>query len=717
LPALEQAWSFYAEAALHKSAPVQLVAYSEGRPVLSTASQVHVSEDRDRFIALQEAGLATILVSGRSEVEALVTRWGCAEGAATLYFESTADSEPLLDVLPGLEPHVSRADVEAITLQPCARLWLEIKEGGSVRQHDLTFAQSGTMLCYRGDLSDEELFGRVSQQLGLRLTESERRQALDYLEREQRQAVVDRVRAAATVAEKLLAALGLDALVRQIPGKVVESASQGVPSDRFGHVVANAAIAVFGVELLRAYTTELVEAGFDPPRQWNGGRRALAFCEELGFPLEFAGFATGRRDPMLEIDGPVELKPLHDFQEAIARRLREFALQEIPGRGLLSLPTGAGKTRVVVEALIQAMSTDPRPRGILWIAQSDELCEQAVQAWSQAWRSVGPSMRLRVSRLWGATNDMVRPSDDSHIVVCTYQSLESRLGSPQYAWLLKTHTVVIDEAHGATAASYTAILHKLGLTAHKTERHLIGLTATPFRGSGLDEEETHWLANRFGQNRFDYGVMPDDDPYPHLQQRGILAEVDHRVLSGDEVTLSEQELKHLAQYRVLPPAVEQRLGDNDGRNERLVEAIARLDESWPVLLFATSVNHAQLMAAMLSLNNIVAKPISGATDPGARRYYISEFKAGRIRVLTNYGVLTTGFDAPAVRALVIARPVYSRGLYQQMVGRGLRGPRNGGKERCLIINVADNIVQHGERLAFRDFEHLWQPWAQPAGYA
>ena len=57
----------------------------------------------------------------------------------------------------------------------------------------------------------------------------------------------------------------------------------------------------------------------------------------------------------------------------------------------------------------------------------------------------------------------------------------------------------------------------------------------------------------------------------------------------------------------------------------------------------------------------------------------------------------------------MARPTYSPNLYQQMIGRGLRGPVNGGTEECLIVNVEDNVVQYGEQLAFREFEHLWQP--------
>jgi superfamily II DNA or RNA helicase len=124
-------------------------------------------------------------------------------------------------------------------------------------------------------------------------------------------------------------------------------------------------------------------------------------------------------------------------------------------------------------------------------------------------------------------------------------------------------------------------------------------------------------------------------------------------------------------------------------------------------VFATSVDQARLLAAFLSIGGISAKSVSGDTDVNARRHYVEQFKSGKVRVLTNYGVLTTGFDAPAVRAVYVARPVYSPVLYQQMIGRGLRGPLNGGKDRCLLVNVADNVEQYGEALAFRHFEPLW----------
>lgn len=75
--------------------------------------------------------------------------------------------------------------------------------------------------------------------------------------------------------------------------------------------------------------------------------------------------------------------------------------------------------------------------------------------------------------------------------------------------------------------------------------------------------------------------------------------------------------------------------------------------------------------------------------------------------MTNCSVLTEGFDAPGVRALYIARPTFSPNAYIQMVGRGLRGEKNGGKEECLVVNVEDTFGQFGETLAYKEFDHLW----------
>ena len=132
-----------------------------------------------------------------------------------------------------------------------------------------------------------------------------------------------------------------------------------------------------------------------------------------------------------------------------------------------------------------------------------------------------------------------------------------------------------------------------------------------------------------------------------------------------------------------------------------------IEPDWPVLVFATSVEHAQTLAALLEDRGIRSRAISGNTRTAARRHAVEEFRKGRIRALVNYGVFREGFDAPKTRAILVARPVYSPNLYFQMIGRGLRGPKNGGTERCLIINVQDNIDNFERKLAFSDLDWLW----------
>ena len=494
-------------------------------------------------------------------------------------------------------------------------------------------------------------------------------------------------------------------LQRRLPLHVVTAAEER--SGELGEEdLARLALAMYGADALREFRYELLERHLDPPYQWAGSRSARAFVRELGFPSQFAGFEQTRRDPWLEVEGPPDLPPLHDFQQVIAERIGDLLGGRPSLRGLVSLPTGAGKTRVVVEALVRALSEGAIGTPVLWVAQTDELCEQAVQAWGYLWRALGPTRPLRISRLW-SSNEAEALEGGQQVVVATVAKLEGCVGDKQYAWLAKAGCVVIDEAHGSTTPAYTELLSWLGLGRERERDRcpLVGLTATPFRGTSI--EETNRLVGRYDRHRLDAGTL-GDDPYLDLQERGVLSRVQHQLLPGAEIEMTADELERLRQTRLVPSGVEARVGADAGRNAVLMDSIADLPTDWPVLLYAASVDHAEIMAGLLTLRGIPSAAVSSRTPPAARRYFVEEFRAGRLKVLANYAVLTEGFDAPAVRAVYVARPTFSPNLYQQMIGRGLRGPRNGGTETCLVVNVADNLRQFGEELAFRRFEYLWE---------
>ena len=74
----------------------------------------------------------------------------------------------------------------------------------------------------------------------------------------------------------------------------------------------------------------------------------------------------------------------------------------------------------------------------------------------------------------------------------------------------------------------------------------------------------------------------------------------------------------------------------------------------------------------------------------------------------NYGVLTTGFDAPKTNVVVVARPTQSVVLYRQMIGRAMRRPKSGGNQTCTVITVKDSIP--GFRSVYEGFTHWEDVW-------
>lgn len=693
--------NFYVAAARNGAAAPPLIRCRVGDALQNRRpSDVQITTDSHMLTSLSSRDEAFIPLDNAEDAIVLIERWSLryAEDAASVMLGYVADDPAIVasDRLPELGVYGS-----TINLVLCSDIWVDIPSENGLRRESRDVVRQGDTLFCRSTLAEQRVLSEVRRlwDLPTELSpqEASPTQSPDLTE----------VNACETLEGKIALLFGADIIRRRLPADVVESIEE-----ENGHLdslgLAHVAHAIYGTSVLHAFRDEYWNLGITPPGKWSGSDRAVEFVESFGFPVVYAGSPRDEIPPWIEIDGPIRLHPLHEYQTRVAEHLRIFLRESEPGRGMLSLPTGAGKTRVVVEAFVNAYRDGDVEGVVLWIADREELCEQAVQTWKDVWRGLGPSSRLRISRLWGSTNNKIRHvTARPHLVVATYQSLRTRL-TPHFDWLSKSACIVVDEAHGSIAPSYTRILEWMGLDHRHTERRLVGLSATPFRGGTADAEETNRLVKRYGQRRFDHDVFTESDPYIHLQEIGILAKVDQMLLPGASLTLSAAELEHIQTFGVMPSSAEEALGREGARNSAIISAIEGLPPSWPVLVFALSVNHAELLAAMLSLRGIPAVSVtSRRTSPDARRQAIQAFKDGRLRVLTNWGVLTTGFDAPGIRALFVTRPVFSPGLYQQMIGRGLRGPLNGGKDRCLIVNVADNLSQYGDRLAFRHFEYLW----------
>lgn len=670
-------------------------------------SDIAVTAVRAEYDALVREGVPALLVPSADAADRMVESWGMLTPAQVIEKEIrfVAESEPvaLLDQFPHLR--MIRRDLDGWSLTRCSELEEITRTPHGMRTATLRqTVQEHSVLVLRPNDEFEALLA-VDSALGLGLGPTRCCSVLEQRRKQRENERRQAVRRAQTEEAKILRLIGEEQLRAGLPPGLEEAEKATTGHEPTGERLARLAIDAYGASVLRHYNKDVATRNEDAPRSFSGSTASRRFVAELGLPESYAGSAAVTSPEMEEVNGPSEYPRLHQYQERVTDRMVELLSRPVPGRAMLRLPTGAGKTRVAVEAVIRVVRTRGLAGPILWIAQSEELCEQAVQSWRFVWSKVGPEETLTVNRFWGG-NDAAPVTDNTQLVVTTDAKLDSNLVKDEYAWLHKASVVIVDEAHRAISPRYTAILEQLGLTRSRTERPLVGLTATPFRGT--NEDETERLVRRFGGYRLDEGLFLGDDPHGELQSIGVLAKVDHRELQGSTLTLNEAEFAKMDESGgFLPSSAEERLGQDRDRNEMLLDEVAGLGNDWPVLLFATSVNHSKLLTAMLNGRGITSASIDSFTPLPERRNKIDAFRRDRIRVITNYGVLAQGFDAPATRAVVIARPTYSPNVYQQMIGRGLRGPENGGEERCLILDVHDNIENYGKSLAFTGFEHLW----------
>ena len=73
-----------------------------------------------------------------------------------------------------------------------------------------------------------------------------------------------------------------------------------------------------------------------------------------------------------------------------------LTLLATPGsKAMLQMPTGSGKTRTVMHAVVRWLSQEQAPVAplALWLAHSEELCEQAAASFKVSWTAYGAGLR------------------------------------------------------------------------------------------------------------------------------------------------------------------------------------------------------------------------------------------------------------------------------------------------------------------------------------
>jgi len=453
--------------------------------------------------------------------------------------------------------------------------------------------------------------------------------------------------------------------------------------------------------------TDLVE------KPWRSGQRwARDFVQTFGFPLVFAGVKpTANPETIVDVSPRRRLPELVEFQQLLKNEmLKVLNLKGRETRCIITLPTGGGKTRVAVEAFIEWMQ--PRfsqQQYLIWVAQSEELCEQAISCIEALWSNQYFVEDLRIYRYFGGRK---LEADEliGGVVVTSIQQLHHRIQSddPILVEIIRnTGAMIIDEAHRATTQMYNDLIRFAERHNGKELFPICGLTATP----GRNDESTRNLVEFFKAQL----VRPkleeeyDANPVKYFREHGYLSYARHKIVnSGTVIDLPEEELHAFQnENQFVEHQFLKKLAFDTDRNTMILNALLEIPQGSRVLVYACTVEHAEMLASVMSALGRRSAAISAKTPTVIRRMVLEEFREGKIEFIFNYGVLTTGFDSPKTNYIVLLRPTTSVVLYEQIIGRGLRGPKFGGTPDCTVIDFADNILRLGTPLAYKRFADEW----------
>lgn len=383
-------------------------------------------------------------------------------------------------------------------------------------------------------------------------------------------------------------------------------------------------------------------------------------------------------------------------------------------RVLLHMPTGSGKTRTSMNIITDYLRANENAT-VIWLANTEELCEQAAQEFEKAWSALG-NRDITVSRFWGNYELDINNLEEGLLVTGLQKLINNSKGTVGRKFMAnlanKVSFLVFDEAHQSVAPIYNDMVNIL-LNVGPPKK-LLGLSATPGRSFGNIEEDMV-LANFYHRKKVRLEVKGYDNPIDYLTDYGYLAKVNFISLSHKNKNLvnlqtSSDNLNYRKEY---PKEILNKLAEDERRNLLLVNEAIRLTKHHKrIILFAPSVECSNVISFILQSKGIHSRSLTSNTDNTTRKNIISDFKNEEEipKVLCNYGVLTTGFDAPKTSAAIIGRPTTSLILYSQMVGRAIRGINAGGNLDAEIITVIDEDLPGFRSIAeaFVNWEDVWE---------
>lgn len=358
---------------------------------------------------------------------------------------------------------------------------------------------------------------------------------------------------------------------------------------------------------------------------------------------------------------------LRDYQQAAVDSLFHYWTHDRGINPLIEAPTGSGKSVMMAEWVRRCTHDWPGTR-IMLLAHVKELIQQNAQALMR----LVPGIDIGIYSA-GLNMRHTRQS----VIVSGIQSVHGK--HDQFGFI---DLVAVDEAHMINVRSQGRYREFLdGLRIANPNLRIVGFTATPFRlGHGYIDRGDGALFDGTAYkidvaSLIDKGHLAPPVPRPGSEHADLS---DVRIRGGEYV---EGDLA--AAF------------DREYMTESLIRDLKQYaSDRRSILVFCCSVEHAEhVRAALLEAGETSVEMVTGKTSAADRRALVDAVRSGRLRILLNVAVFTTGFDAPNIDCIVLLRATHSTALYLQMIGRGLRTAT--GKRDCLVLDYGENVLRHG----------------------
>ena len=324
--------------------------------------------------------------------------------------------------------------------------------------------------------------------------------------------------------------------------------------------------------------------------------------------------------------------------------------------GVAVLPTGAGKSVVI------AMIADQINEPLLVLQPTKEILEQNIGKY----RAIGG-----VASIYSA---IIGEKIISQVTFATIGSIVNN------ARLFKQFKcVLIDECHvvNSKQGMYDFFLNSI------PDLCCIGLTATPYRLKTQGNAAVIEFITRIRPAFFKQIIHVTQQQ--EIKAQGFLSEIIYKKMH--EIN-TENVLVKNGEYEDVSLLQECRRVKIEDLIIQEIEEAQKTRKH--ILVFVPFIETLEKIKAKLPQ----VQYVTGMTAKIERETILADFKKGKISILLNVGVLTTGFDFPSLDCIIIAKPTRSLSLWYQIIGRGQR--ISAGKENCLVVDMCNTIQLLGD---------------------